>query len=105
MAITDITIERTTGHDVFTNDQSDPPLTEEQADQVAERFMTLLVERMRAAYPEATVEVVAGNGLGGGTRFDGGDWEEEEEAKVALHAFAMSLWESPGVWAVAEAQA
>lgn len=54
MAITEITIERTTGHDVFANDQSDPPLTEEQADLVAERFMGMLEAEVRDAFPEAT---------------------------------------------------
>jgi hypothetical protein len=101
MAITYISIERTTGSDVFTNDQSDPPLTEAQADLVAERYMELLVERMQAAYPEATVEVVAGNGLGGGTAFDGGDYREEDDAKVTLGAIADRLWESDEVWSVA----
>lgn len=100
MAVTYITIERTTGQDVFSTDQSDPSLTEEQAAQVAGRFMDMLLDRMEESYPEAVIEVVAGNGLGGGTSVDADTYSEEDDAKAHLHSVAMSLWENPDLWSV-----
>jgi hypothetical protein len=102
MAVTYISVERTTGSDVFTNDQSDPPLTDAQAATVAGRFMGLLLARLEEEYPEATVEAVNGNGLGGGTRVDADTWQEENDTLAHLHSIAMALWENPDVWVLAQ---
>lgn len=100
MAITEITIERTTGAFVFEHDQSDPPLTIEQAGGVAERFMDLLFDRLEEIYPDATIEAVSGNGLGGGTRVYGDNDEEEEIALATIQQISHSIYEGPELWSV-----
>lgn len=103
MAVTYISIERVTGASVFETDQSDPPLTRDQADVVAEQYNDLLVARLEEAYPEAEIELVAGNGLGSGTRVDADDHEEESLTLSHLASISQSLWESPEVWGVVAA--
>lgn len=100
MSVTEITIERTTGSSIFENDQSDPSLTREQADIVAERYMDLLLDRLERAYPDATIEVVAGNGLGGGTTVTADTWQEENEALAALSSISDAINESDDLWSV-----
>lgn len=98
MAVTYISIERTTGAAVFEADQSDPPLTEAQAAVVAERYMTLLLDRLEEVYPEAEIEIVSGNGLGGGTRVEADDNEEENRALATISSISQSIYESDDLW-------
>lgn len=98
MAITYIDVEQTTGQDVFSTDQSDPPLTEEQATAVAEQFMTLLLGRLAESYPKAEIEAVPGNGLGGGTCVTADTYQEEDAALAHLQSIAISIWESDDLW-------
>lgn len=98
MALTSITIERLTGQDVFNTDQSDPPLTEEQAARVAERYMDLLIGRLEEIYPDAEIEVVNGNGLGGGTRVETSNYEEEMRALATISSVSRAIFESHDLW-------
>lgn len=102
MSVTYISIERVTGNDVFTNNQGDP-ITMDQANGVAQRFMDSLVSRLEEEYPDAEIEVVSGNGLGGGNRVEADTYQEEEAVSLAHRCIAEALWESSEVWSVAEA--
>lgn len=102
MNVTYISIERTTGASVFESDQSDPSLTEAQAAHVADRYMTLLMGRLAEIYPDAEIEDVAGNGLGGGTRVDADDYEDEARALATISSISQSIYESSDLWSVTE---
>lgn len=100
MTVTEITIERTTGQDVFSTDQSDPSLTEEQAGIVAERYMELLIARLGEIYPSAAILTVAGNGLGGGTRAYADSDDEESDALATIQNVSQAIYESDDLWNV-----
>lgn len=104
MAITYISIERITGASIFETDQSDPPLTREQADIIAERYMNLLLDRLEEIYPEAEIAEVAGNGLGSGTRVETDDYEEENRALATISSISQSINESAELWSVVNAE-
>jgi hypothetical protein len=85
----------TTGSDLYSADQSGE-LTTAQAEASAEQYMDAILDRIEAEYPDADIEVGAGNGIDSFRVTD--DHGREDEIREHLRQIVDDIWSGGEFW-------